>query len=314
MEQLPELGKRYGCPTFANIDDAIAAGIEADGCIVASSHASHFSIGMRALQAGLHVLMEKPMTTDPAEAAALAEAAGTSGRWFAVNNTANWRDNSVRAADLVRAGAVGKVRHATCHMGSPLKWLFDDPENENWVRPTGTMRGNGFGWGQLSHSLAWTLRVTALQPERVACMMTFSPLTGADLYDAATVRCTDGATLCVSGAATVPGQNPGTAKQIENRVYGDEGLLEYSGDDMDPSSGALRLRRHDGADETHAGFEFEDVEAGGLGPASLRAFVDACRGDDDARNGCDAAVGERVVAVIDAMYRSALQGGEPVDV
>ena len=40
-------------------------------------------------------------------------------------------------------------------MYSPLHFLFDDPANEGWVKPTGTMiqpdgSGNGFGWGQVS--------------------------------------------------------------------------------------------------------------------------------------------------------------------
>ena len=28
-------------------------------------------------------------------------------------------------------------------MGSPLLWLFDDPANEGWVRPSGDMLGEG---------------------------------------------------------------------------------------------------------------------------------------------------------------------------
>ena len=45
----------------------------------------------------------------------------------------------------------------------------------------------------------------------------------------------------------------------------------------------------------------------GLGPESLQAFVDVCRGVDGVFNGCDAVVGARAVAVIDAMYRSAAE-------
>ena len=50
-------------------------------------------------------------------------------------------------------------------MLSPLMGLFDDAANTSWVKPTGSMvqpdgSGNGFGWGQFSHTFAWVFKVT----------------------------------------------------------------------------------------------------------------------------------------------------------
>lgn len=315
MEQLEEVGSRYGVPTFRTTEELLAseAGAQLQGVVVASSHAAHASAGRAAIARGLHVLMEKPMTTDPVEAyelAALAEAAGT---WFAVNNTANWRRGAVDAHRAVSDGRIGTVQHAHAYMGSPLLWLFDDPANEGWVRPTGAMVGNGFGWGQLSHTLAWIIMVSGLRPVRVSCNMVYSSRTGADLYDSATMQCEGGATLSVEGVASLPGANPVSSKQIENRIFGTEGFVQYSGLDQDPESGCLLLRRHDGVEERSGVFEFENYEQEGTGPESLNAFVDACAGATDVWNGCDASTGALVVAVIDAMYRSA-RAGQPVDV
>ena len=67
------------------------------------------------------------------------------------------------------------------------------------------MLGNGFGWGQMSHPLAWVLRVTGLVPTVVTCVMSVSENSGADLYNSATIRCEGGATISMSGAAAVPG-------------------------------------------------------------------------------------------------------------
>jgi len=304
IQQVVELGERYGVPTFDSIDELLASNVQADGVVVCSTHATHFDIGMKALGAGMHVLMEKPMTTDPAESAELAAAAAASDRFFGVNNTANWRKNAVKAAEIVAAGDIGEIEHVNAYMGSPLLWLFDDPANEGWVKPTGNMAGNGFGWGQLSHTLAWVFQVTNLLPKKVFAFMHYSEKTGADLYDSATILCENGATISVQGVAALPGKNPVASKQIDNKVFGSEGFIMYSGDDQDTESGALLLRRHDGREEEHAGFEFENYEQDGLGPESLRNFVDACRGAPS-YNGCDAAVGHCVVSVIDAMYRSA---------
>jgi predicted dehydrogenase len=283
-----------------------------DGLLVASTHATHFDISSAALKAGVNVFCEKPMCTDPDEAWELSSIAKDSGLLFMVNNTANWRDNTRRATEIVQRGidnaGVGEVEHVNCYMGSPLLWLFDDPSNIGWTKPSGTMTGNGFGWGQLSHTLAWVYQVTGLTPKSVFANMHFSKRSGADLYDSATILCTNGATVSVQGVATLPGKNPVASKQITNQVFGSEGFIEYSGDDQDPLSGNLLLRRHDGHTETHEGFLFENYEDTGMGPESLCAFVDGCRGDTGVWNGCDADIGVRTVVTIDAMYKSAATG------
>mmetsp|Transcript_46452 Transcript_46452/g.137229 ORF Transcript_46452/g.137229 Transcript_46452/m.137229 type:complete len:275 (+) Transcript_46452:322-1146(+) len=268
---------------------------------------------MLAIEAGLHVLMEKPMTTDVAEArtlAAAAEAHRAAGRFFAVNNTANWREQTRLGAEAVSAGRIGRVQHVACRMHSPLMWLFDEPANVGWTQPTGS---NGFAWGQLSHLLAWVFGVTGLRPARVFAAMAHSERSGADLHDAAVIVCEGGGAVVLSGSAGLPGDAHGdnpVGKQLEVSVFGSDGSLVYSGDDQCASSGALELRRHDGhpaLELLHPEFHFENYEPSGDGPESLHAFVDACVGRD-AYVGCDATVGLRTVQAIDAMYRSARSG------
>lgn len=107
---IEELGEKYGCPTFADVDDMVAAGTPVDGVLVASNHATHAEIGIKCAAAGYHIMMEKPMTTDVAEARALLESAQSTGKVFMVNNTANWRKNSQLAA--VRIPSLIDVRAA----------------------------------------------------------------------------------------------------------------------------------------------------------------------------------------------------------
>merc|ERR1719277_88045 len=153
-------------------------------------------MGMKFLKAGKHVLMEKPMTVDVAEARTLAAAATEvfPKQVFMVNNTANFRDKCFDARRLVEAGELGDIHHVLCVMYSPLMFLFDDPANDGWVKPTGTMvqpdgSGNGFGWGQLSHLLGWVLHVAKLDVEAVTAMTHRSEKSGADLTDAALIKC-----------------------------------------------------------------------------------------------------------------------------
>ena len=50
-----------------------------------------------------------------------------------------------------------------------------------------------------------------------------------------------------------------------------------------------------------------DVRKEGLGPESLRCFLDACRGEA-VENAADAELGLLVVQTIEAMYKSAMSG------
>lgn len=98
LVSLDEVGAKYRCQVFASFDACLDAGIEFDGVIVCTSHASHAELGAKALQRGTHVLMEKPMTTDVTEARALRDAARAApATFFAVNNTASWRKQAVAA-------------------------------------------------------------------------------------------------------------------------------------------------------------------------------------------------------------------------
>jgi len=193
-------------------------------------------------------------------------------------------------------------------MGSALLWLFDNPENVGWNKPHGDMLGNGFGWGQLSHTLAWVYMVAELVPKSVYCEMVYSEKTGADLYDSAIIRCTNGATILMEGSGALPFESyDKSSKQIDNKIFGSDGMLMYSGEDFDPKSGSLIVRRHDGKHKEFEGFYFENYLEPGKGPESLHAFLAAVRGLPYF-NGADVQVGLRAVQTIEAMYRSAKSG------
>lgn len=309
-----ELHELYGAPIFRSIDELLASDLAktVDGVVISSNHASHHDIGMKAMKAGWHILMEKPMTTDPLQAYELSKAAASHTKSFMVNNSANFREQSKRAYDLVRGGKVGDVKHVSCALFSPLKWIFDNPANTGWVKPTGSMIGNGFAWGQLSHTFAWVFLVTGLTPKSVFCHMGYSEKSGADMYNSATIRCTSGATISVQGVGNIPGSN----KKVDNKIFGTEGILTYSGDAVEsvganalPASGELVLQRHDNENQSFPGFEFENLDKSSNGPESLQTFIEACLGTR-VFNAADSEVGCNAVLAIDAMYRSAKSGKE----
>jgi len=196
-------------------------------------------------------------------------------------------------------------------MGSPLKFLFENPENKDWNEPTGTMLGNGFAWGQSSHILAWIFFVTGMDPMRVFCSMNHNEITGADVSHAATIVCANNANISLSGTTLLPGEahsHPPVGKLIRIEVFGSKGALIYSGDDTIKTSGQLEIRNPDGSKSAIAqdlGFHFENTVSEGNGPESLKAFLDACR-DEDFAIGADSLLGLKTVQTLDAMYRSSI--------
>ena len=251
-------------------------------------------------------------------------------QFFQVNHSANWRKQTQKAKELVDRHVIGEVRQIVTAMGSPLQHLFEDPNSGSWVKlPNGEM--SGFGWGQLSHTLAWVLLVAGVVPETAFCFMTPSEKSGGDIYNAGSIRCTNGCLISISGTATtspaytasvgseVGGEGRAAVtktrdgKLIDNKFFGSEGMLLYSGDDADPSSGCLSVSRLDGtvneAFPELGGFQFENTahaDEGGM-PESLASFVEACNDRPHWRGG-PSSLGLLVVRTVDALYRSAKSG------
>lgn len=189
LETTKELAVRYLVPIFDSIDAFFCSGLEVDGFIVSSTHNTHYEIGKKIIAANKNLLLEKPMTTSVEESKQLAELAESDSynKYFQINHSANWRTQTKKAYELIRKGAVGEICHMICCMGSPLKNLFEDNRSTGWIRlSNGDV--SGFGWGQLTHILAWILLVSNLEPVAGFCIMTYSEISGADIFNAGDAR------------------------------------------------------------------------------------------------------------------------------
>ena len=308
-DRLTQVGETFAIGSRYSDVGAMLAAEALDGVIVATPHTSHAAVAIPALQAGAHTLVEKPMATTSKDAAAIVAAAERAGKQVLVPNGWNFRDYTAKAAELVGNGRIGAVEHVVCHMGTALDDLFAGqpmletkdhmfrPPTSTWADPA---RAGGYGWGQLSHALAWIYRVTAVAPESVFCLAGKSP-TGVDYFDAAAVRLANGGTMSLSGASTVPKHK---RPQLDVRIFGTEGMLQF-----DVERERLELNRRDGDDEV---FEMAPGDGDYDGTAPIPRFIDICAGNEVA-NDADARNGAAVVDTLDALYRSAASGVlEPV--
>ena len=81
--------------------------VEADAVYIATPHESHAALAIRALEAGLHVLVEKPMAATSSEAWKMCAVAKSCGRTLAVDYQYRFAIEAV--LEVVRSGALGTL-------------------------------------------------------------------------------------------------------------------------------------------------------------------------------------------------------------
>jgi len=108
-DRLAKIGPRY--PTVETTTDYrdLLRDPRVDAVVVATPVSTHFKLGMEALQAGKHVLIEKPMTCDAGEARRLVEEADLRKRILAVDHTFVYTPAVRKIHELVTRGDLGDI-------------------------------------------------------------------------------------------------------------------------------------------------------------------------------------------------------------
>jgi predicted dehydrogenase len=108
-DRLAKIGHRY--PTVETTTDYrdLLCNPRVDAVVVATPVSTHFKLGMEALQAGKHVLIEKPMTCDTSEARRLVEEADVRNRILAVDHTFVYTPAVRKIHELVTKGDLGDI-------------------------------------------------------------------------------------------------------------------------------------------------------------------------------------------------------------
>lgn len=131
--------------------DALIASGEVDAVLVATPHYSHTTIGIAALKAGLHVLVEKPISVHKADCERLIAAHRSKKQVFAA--MFNQRTDSVyrKIRELVRGGELGKIRRVTWTI---TDWFRSEAyyASGGW-RATWAGEGGGVLLNQCPHNL-----------------------------------------------------------------------------------------------------------------------------------------------------------------
>jgi predicted dehydrogenase len=188
IERLDAFCDKHGIPNrFTSLDEAVAWGAF-DAATNVTPDAAHHATTMPLLAAGKHVMCEKPLAANRADAEEMAGAAEAAGVVNMVNLTYRNVPALMHAARLVAEGAVGEVRHfEAAYLQS---WLTQPAWGEwttesKWLWRLSTAHGSKGVLGDIGvHILDYATLVAGSAPKSVSCRLTtFDKVPGGRIGD-----------------------------------------------------------------------------------------------------------------------------------
>ncbi len=198
--------------------------------IVTPNHV-HFEPTKLALEAGFHVVLDKPMTFSLDEAKALGEVVKATGRRFCLTHTYTGYPMIKEARQIVREGRIGKVRKV--YVEYPQGWLSTKLEESHqkqadW-RTDPNRSGKAGAMGDIgTHAFNMAEYVSGLKVTKLcADINTYVPGRLLDDDGDVLLRFDNGA----SGILFATQVAAGAENNIKVRVYGESGGLEWKQED-----------------------------------------------------------------------------------
>lgn len=152
VSRTPDRAKAYAAqfpfPTTTDLD-AVLADPAVAACIVLTPPSSHLDVSARCLEAGKHVLVEKPLELTSERGQRLVDAARRTGRTFGVTLQHRFRPASLRLKAALAAGELGTVEAASLN----VPWWRPQSYYDEPGRGTLARDGGGVLLTQAIHSL-----------------------------------------------------------------------------------------------------------------------------------------------------------------
>jgi predicted dehydrogenase len=108
METAKAMAEVYSCAAFSSIREMVEE-MELDAALVATPPVTHCDICCELLEAGLHVLCEKPLAIDSQSAQRMIETAVRLDRLFTMASKFRYVADVARAKSLVKSGLIGEL-------------------------------------------------------------------------------------------------------------------------------------------------------------------------------------------------------------
>jgi predicted dehydrogenase len=138
---------------------AMLANVSLDAVVICSPHTLHYSQATDALNQGLHVLIEKPMTCSSEEAAQLIETAKRAGKKLQVSYQRHFQPEFMFIKDAIESGLIGKLTSVTASLYQEWAQL-----TKGLWRQVPSLSGGGMLMDSGSHIMDMLLWLTGMTP------------------------------------------------------------------------------------------------------------------------------------------------------
>ena len=208
-----------------------------DALCIFTPHLWHYRLAMDALQAGCHVFIEKPLSTNLQEAADIVGLARGRSLKVAVGHQYRLRPSLAEARRLIEQGKIGRIRLATATLAQPWLAAKQGPSDE-WRRDPKVAGGGVLAdtGDHLIDALFWTTGQGAIDVYAAQTKVE----SGLDVVTAATLRLRDGTPVTLA----VTGVSPGFVFELNyfgegGRIRATDQHLELASEDNMPQPVAL---------------------------------------------------------------------------
>ena len=237
-------------------------GIEAVS-IVTPNHL-HYAVAREFLKRGIHVICDKPLTSNLPDAKKLVKAAEASGAIFVLTHNYTGYPMVRQARQMVTNGDIGKIR--VVQVEYPQDWLSveQDFKQAEW-RTDPARSGAGGSTGDIgTHAFNLACFITGLEVESLAAdIQAFVPGRLVDDNAHVMLRFHGGARGMLWSSQVAPGNE----NALRIRVYGETGGLEWAQEDPNylwhtPFSEPKRLITRNGAGSDDASSRMSRIPPG----------------------------------------------------
>jgi predicted dehydrogenase len=124
--RLKTVGEKFGITKLYHDYKEILANENVDAVIIATPTNTHAEIAVECLKAKKHVLIEKPIAINLAEAKAINEAAKKSKKQMMIGMNLRYRPDAMMMKSLVNSGELGEIFYIRCG------WLRKQSSEQKW--------------------------------------------------------------------------------------------------------------------------------------------------------------------------------------
>ena len=202
-------------------------GDRVDFVSVTTPNHTHAAIATAALEAGFHVVCDKPMTFDLPQAEQLAATVKKTGKVFALTHTYTGYPLVRQARAMIAAGELGEIQAIRSnYIQGWLRSKLEDADQKQAAWRTDPKKSGAAGaFGDIAtHAYNMARYMTGLRPAEISChLKSFVPGRVLDDYGTAVVRFENGAL----GTVTASQISHGRENDMYIEVDGTEGSLQW---------------------------------------------------------------------------------------